>query len=126
MRLILLFTCITLLPMHGQADELENQISKACLRHSVSLLAKLKSEVIGEMSQQQSDQALKMANESCQAYFKREFGASPEGVENIAEQTAQKAEEEEKKSSGSFSDLILSNDGAKEKQGNKRLRRNRQ
>lgn len=125
MRLLLLFTCITLLPLHGQADELDNQINKACLRHSVSLLAKLKSEVIGEMSQQQSDQALKMANESCQAYFKREFGGNPESVESIAAKSAQQPEVKQKESKESLSDIIFS-DEASDKQGNKRLRRHRQ
>ncbi len=118
MRLLLLFTLFALLPFQVQAEDLDNQINKACLRHSVSLLAKLKSEVVGEMSQQQSDKALKISNESCQAYFKKEFATNPESV------AAEQPQEKKKKSKDSFTDYILGGDTG-QKQGNERLKKKR-
>lgn len=69
MRLFLFLLSITLIPSLGYAEDLDAQINKACLRHAVSLITRLQSEVIGELDQNQSNSALKLATESCQAYF---------------------------------------------------------
>jgi iron uptake system EfeUOB component EfeO/EfeM len=87
----------------SHAGDLEEQINKACLRHAVSLVTQLKSEVIDDLSQSQSDQALKIATETCQAYFNKEFN------QNSSETDL-------------FTEKILNGDSSRKK-GNERLRR---
>jgi len=100
------------------ANELDKQINKACLRHAVSLVAQLKSDVVENMSQEQSDKALKIATNSCHAYFIKEF--SPE---KIAENVVVQKEVIEKKGGGdAFTDGWFETGG---KKGNERLNRKR-
>lgn len=55
------------------ARDLEEQINKACLHHAISLVTQLKTDVVKDLNQSQSEQALKIATDSCQAYFNKEF-----------------------------------------------------
>lgn len=112
MKLFIFLLTITLFPFSVIADDLDNQINKACLRHAVSLVAKLKTEVVGELSQDKSDQALKIATDSCQAYFKKEFSQNPEAV------AATTGNDE----NSSALDWLLNSD-VERKEGNERLRK---
>jgi len=117
MRAFLLL--MTLLPALSSANELDSQINKACLRHAVSLVSSLKMEVISNMDQEQSDQALKLATASCQAYFKKEFSQSPSPVSTAEKQTEIS---ENKDTTDWLTESILSGDTVR-KEGNKRLLR---
>ena len=117
MRLFLFLPLITFLPSLTYADNLDTQINKACLRHAVSLVARLKSEIVGELSQNQSDKALKLATESCQAYFNKEFSENPETVSS----TKNSNEENDDNSVKDWlTEKVLSDDNSR-KAGNKRL-----
>lgn len=126
MNKLVISLLLTVVVSPSMADELNTQIDKACLRHAVSLVARLKSDVVGEMSQGQSDQALKLATQSCEAYFKREFGVNPEAIARAKESSANTPDakvvntESEKKSS--LSDWFKGDDSIK-KDGHKRLDR---
>ncbi len=113
MKKFTLLFAITFLPFtsHADADELDSQINKACLRHAISLVARLKSDVV-ELNSKKSDQALKLATDSCQAYFKKEFSQNPVAV----------VEKDPEKERDWFTEKMLSGDSAK-KDGNKRLQR---
>ena len=60
MKLFLFLFAVSLYSPSLFANDLDKQINKACLRHAVSLVAQLKSDVVDGMSQEQSDQALKI------------------------------------------------------------------
>lgn len=106
---------ILLLPLPSYADDLDDQINKACLRHAVSLVARLKTEVLGELNQTKSDQALKLATESCQAYFSKEFSST-----TITTNSEEKVTVDKEKSGDSFTDRWME---SADKDGNKRLKR---
>jgi len=116
MKNLTLAIVISLLPTYSLADEIDDQINKACLRHAISLVGKLKNNVIDDMSDSQSDEALVVATESCQAYFKSEFSRNSDAV---AAKTEEKKDEDER---GWFSRMILSEQTEK-KDGHKRLER---
>lgn len=90
------------------AGDLEEQINKACLRHAISLVTQLKTDVVKDLDQNQSDQALKIATDSCQAYFNKEF----------AETTISNNDSDNK--TDSLTEKILSGEVVR-KDGNKRL-----
>ena len=114
---VLLLLNLVSLPV-SSADDVSSQINKACLRHAVSLVARLKADVIGGMTQEQSDQALKLASQYCQAYFNREFGQNPVVVRN------ENANEETSKKSGDwFNDQIIQGGGVEKNKGHERLQR---
>lgn len=116
MKLFLYLTILSLLPSLTYADELDVKINKACLRHAISLVARLKSEVVGDLTQNQTDQALKLATDSCQAYFAKEFSASA-----IAKSNTEKMETTQQKESGDpLTDKWFE---SADKPGNKRLKR---
>ena len=121
MRFFLLLTALTLLPFHiFAADDIDTQINKACLQHAVSLVARLKSEVVGELSDKKSEQALKLATDSCQAYFKKEFGQNANTMANTAN------DEKAGKSDGGVKDWLtesILNGDSLRKPGNERLKR---
>jgi len=116
MKAFVFLLAITLFPITSFADDLENKINKACLRHAVSLVAKLKTEVIGELTQEKSRQALKLATDSCQAYFKKEFSQNTKVVSTV------KNTNEEKGNIDWLTEKILSGDDSR-KEGNKRLKK---
>lgn len=91
------------------AGDLEEQINKACLRHAVSLVTQLKTDVVKDLDQNQSDQALKIATDSCQAYFNKEFS-----------ETAISNNDSDNKQTDSLTEKILSGEVVR-KDGNKRL-----
>jgi hypothetical protein len=118
MKSLTLLFVLTLFPFSVSADDLDGQINKACLRHAVSLVAKLKTDVVGELNQEQSDQALKIATDSCQAYFKKEFSQNTEAI------AAVNKSQEEKEEGGVkdwLTEKILSGE-VERKKGNERLR----
>lgn len=119
MRSITILLAFTFLPGLCFADELDAQIDKACLRHAVSLVAKLKNNVVTNMSSQQSEDALKLATESCQAYFKKEFSQNTNTVAAAKEKQNKSGSDDEK---DWFTELMTSGEAAK-KDGNKRLQR---
>jgi hypothetical protein len=100
-----LFLPLVLFYSSSYSASLDEQINKACLRHAISLVTQLKSEVIDDLSQSQSDQALKIATETCQAYFNNEFNQDSGETDFLTEK-------------------ILSGDSSRKK-GNERLRRNK-
>lgn len=116
MKFLFCFTLVLLLPSLSHAADLDDQINKACLRHAVSLVAQLKSDVIDSLSQNQSDQALKIATETCQAYFKKEFSEK-----TITSSTSDDTGDED---SDWFTDKIL-NSEVERKAGNERLMKKR-
>jgi hypothetical protein len=116
--LTLLLVSFILLPFSAVADELDDQINKACLRHAVSLVSQLKTDVVGELSQDKSDQALKLATDSCQAYFKKEFSQDSEAVA-VASNNKKEAENDD--DGDWFTEKILSGEVTRKK-GNERLR----
>lgn len=116
MKALIFLSTILLIPSVSLAGEFDEQINKACLRHSVSLVAKLKTNVVGDLSQEQTDEALKLATESCQAYFNREFNS---GANSIAATTPSQKPEEKK---DSFTERWLNTESA-DKKGNERLKR---
>lgn len=118
MKKITLLLAITLLPFTTYADEFDTQINKACLRHAVSLVARLKSDVV-ELSNEKSDQALILATESCQAYFKKEFS---QNKETVAAAKEKQKEEEDDDDKDWFTEMMTSGESGK-KAGNKRLER---
>jgi hypothetical protein len=122
MKVLICLSTLLLLPTYSFANDLDEQINKACLRHAVSLVSKLKTDVVGDLSQDKSEQALKLATESCQAYFKKEFSQNPEPVATA--QNTKKAEEgaEEESKMDWFTDKILNSDTSR-KEGNKRLQK---
>ncbi len=91
------------------AGDLEEQINKACLRHAISLVTKLQTDVVKDLNQNQSDQALKIATDSCQAYLNKEF----------AETTISNNDSDDKQTD-SLTEKILSGEVVR-KDGNKRL-----
>lgn len=115
MKTSLLLFFITLYPCITYAENMDTQINKACLRHAASLVAQLKSDVITNMSQNQSDEALKIATTSCQAYFSKEFKVSTIAT---TKQEATESKEENKKDP--FTDKWFE---SADKDGNKRLKR---
>lgn len=117
MKKLTLFLLITFLPVYSFAGEFDEQINKACLKHAVSLVAKLKNDVIDDLSQEKSDEALKIATESCQAYFKNEFSRNPEAVVAATDNSM----EEENNKTDWFTEKILSGDVTRKK-GNERLK----
>ncbi len=118
MKLFTFLFAITLFPISSFADELDNQINKACLRHAVSLVSKLKTEVVGELSQEKSDHALKLATDSCQAYLKKEFNKNPEAV---AAASNNKTEDDDGVTDW-LTKKILSGDTSR-KEGNNRIKK---
>ena len=119
MKPFLFIVAMTIFPSVIYADEIDSQIDKACLRHAVSLVAKLKSEVLGDLSQVKSEEALKLATETCQAYFKKEFSQNPEA---IAAKNSDKESGDESSANDWLTEKILSGD-TKRKKGNERLRK---
>jgi hypothetical protein len=117
MKSFTLLLAITLLPNFVIAEEIDEQINKACLRHAVSLVAKLKTDVVGELSQEKSDQALKIATDSCQAYFKKEFSHNPEAVAAAKNQS-----EDDDGVTDWLTKKILSGDTSR-KEGNNRIKK---
>lgn len=99
------------------AAETETQINKGCLRHAASLVAQLKADVINNLTQAQTDQALKIATDSCQAYLNKEFADTPEA-------TVASSEDSKKRYADDFTEKFL-NDDSEKKDGNKRLTRKR-
>jgi hypothetical protein len=120
MKSFALLFAVTFLPISGFADELDNQINKACLRHAVSLVAKLKTEVVGELNQDKSDQALKIATDTCQAYFKKEFSQNPESVATATNNN--NVDKDDGNVKDWLTEKIISGDTSR-KEGNKRLKR---
>ncbi len=55
------------------ANDTNETVNKACLRQAISLVNQLKADVIDNMSQEQSDQTLKIATVTCQAYLNKEL-----------------------------------------------------
>lgn len=117
MRAIIFLLAITFFPTLSFSNELDSQINKACLRHAISLVAKLKTDVIGELSSEKSDQALKLVTDSCQAYFKKEFGQNTPAVS-----TAKNKKETGEDKIDWLTEKILNGDDSR-KEGNKRLKR---
>tara|TARA_R110000782_G_scaffold15189_5_gene44566 strand:- start:2762 stop:3127 length:366 start_codon:yes stop_codon:yes gene_type:complete len=117
MRPLYFIFVLSLCSSTSYADETKTQINKACLRHAVSLVAQLKADVVNNLTQAQSDQALKIATDSCQAYFNKEFSGTP--VATVAS-----TEESKKSYTDSFTEKFLNSD-AKKKDGNKRLMKKR-
>ncbi len=124
MKTLLVFLSFLLLTPSLQANELNTQIDKACMRHSISLVARLKSDVVGEMDAFQSEKALKLATQSCEAYFKKEFGLNPDAVtqvkENRAETLTENNTDNEDNDDSSVSDWFKSEP---KKDGHKRIDR---
>jgi hypothetical protein len=118
MKPFLFLIAVSLYSSSSSANELDKQIDNACLRHAVSLVTQLKSDVVKGMSQEQSDKALKIATDSCQAYFSKEF--SPEKIAENLE--VQKSVIEKKGSGDAFTDGWFETGG---KKGNERLKRKR-
>ena len=102
------------------AAEVNEKINTACLRHAVSLVAQLKADVVSDLSQAQSDQALKIATETCQAYFNKSFSETT--TSNTT--TANNTNEDTDKDSDWFTDKILNGEVVR-KDGNKRLMKRR-
>jgi hypothetical protein len=115
-----IFLLSLFIPTISFSEDMNEQINKACSRHAVSLVASLKSEVVGDLSQEKSAQALKLATDSCQAYLKKEFGGSTATVATVEE--AQEKEVVEEDNMDWFTTKILSGDTTR-KEGNKRLKR---
>ena len=115
MRPLYFIFVLSLYSSSSYAADIETQINKACLRHAVSLVAQLKADVINNLTQAQTDQSLKIATDTCQAYFRKEF--SPE---KIAENVDVQKEVIEKKSRG---DRWF--ETGDKKKGNERLTRKR-
>lgn len=103
------------LPMVSHADDTNEQINKACLRHAISLVTQLKSDVIGDMSQTQSDQALKIATETCQAYLNKELSQK-----TISDTNNSSEESDDEGVKDWLTEKILSDDTSR-KAGNERL-----
>ena len=118
MRLFLFLLSITLIPSLGYAEDLDAQINKACLRHAVSLITRLQSEVVGELDQNQSNKALKLATESCQAYFKKEFNSDSEAI-SLSQETNSEDNDDQGVTDW-LTEKILSDDTSRKK-GNERL-----
>ena len=108
MKLLFIAFFIYLIPISCLADELDEKIEKACLRHAVSLVSQFKSDSIIELNQQQSDKILKIATESCKNNFRSAFN------ENTQEDD----------DSDWLTDKIL-NSEVERKAGNKRLMKRR-
>jgi hypothetical protein len=100
------------------AEDLEEQINKACLRHAVSLVTQLKTDVIKDLDKSQSDQALKIATDSCQAYFNKEFS-------NTTISNSESTTEAESSESKSSSILDVFDSEVIRKPGNERLKKKR-
>jgi hypothetical protein len=115
MRAFTFLLAIIFFPTLSFSDELDKQINKACLRHAVSFVTTLKTDVIGELSQEKSDQALKLETDSCQAYFKKEFNQNTVDVS-----TAKNTKETSECKVDWLSVNLLSGDSSS-KEGNKRL-----
>jgi hypothetical protein len=116
MKAFIFLISVIFIPTFSFAGDLEAQINKACLRHAISLVSNLKTEVIGELSDDKSAQVLKLATDSCQAYFKKEF--NQQTTESIA---AANNNEQEEGGTDWFTEKILSGD-IERKEGNKRLK----
>ena len=114
-RLFIIIFTVQYIPAIAFADTTlnENQLDRACLRHAVSLVARLKSEVLLDISQAESEQALRLATESCKAYMKKEL---------VSKKTVSEPEKTGDENKDSFTDYILSGERANKK-GNERLKR---
>ncbi len=121
MRASFLLFFITLYSSITYADDIDKQINNACQRHAVSLVAQLKADVIANMNQEQSDQALKIATTSCQAYFSKTF--SNKTLATDVEVATSGTSEESKSGSSSILDIFDSE--VKRKPGNERLNKRR-
>lgn len=119
MKVFIFLLAISLFPTISFTGDLDKQIDKACLRHAVSLVSKLKAEVIGELSQEKSTQAPKLATDSCQAYFKKEFSQNQESIAAVSN------DEKASNDDGSVTDCLTGkvlSANVKRKKGNERLK----
>jgi hypothetical protein len=121
MKFIFYLTAITFFSSLTYADDTNEQINKACLRHAISLVTQLKAEVIDDMSQEQSDQTLKIATESCQAYLNKELSQDPEAISD----TKNSNEESDDKGVKDWLTEKILNDDTSRKAGNERLMKKR-
>ncbi len=117
MRPLYFIFILSLYSSISYAAETEIQINKACLHHAVSLVAQLKADVINDLTQAQTDQALKIATDSCQAYFNKAFS-------DTTEDTLASSGDAKKSYSDSFTEKLL-NGVSEKKDGNKRLMKKR-
>ena len=105
--------------VRGRDQTIDGQ-NYAYQRHAVSLVARLKADVIGDMGQAKSAQAMKLSSEYCQAYFMREFGQGlPVASTQVDDTNPDKSEEK-----GSwFEEQIIKGGDVERKPGHERLKR---
>lgn len=123
MRIILLLLCCSFISMPVRAEaDVAQQINKACQRHAISLVARLKADVIGDIGQAKSAQALKVATESCQAYFMREF---VQGMPAAAAQVYNTQPERSEEKGDWFEEQIIKGGDTDRNPGHERLKKRR-
>ena len=111
----LLFILLVIPVLSFAEEDLDAKLTQACERHSASLVARIKSDVINNISQTEAQQMMDLSVESCTAYFRRVFNQQA-----VAQTETKKEESEEEK--GWLSDKIFTGDGERNK-GHERLQR---
>ncbi|MEM7027134.1 MAG: hypothetical protein AAF410_02780 [Pseudomonadota bacterium] len=98
-------------------DDIAAQIDQACERHSASLVARIKMDVIDNVSQTESQQMMALSMETCTAYFRRVF--NQQAVAQTYESNDNESEDKK-----SWAEKIFASDGDDDRnKGHERLQR---
>ena len=100
------------------ADVTNQDIDKVCLKHAVSLVNHLNTEIMVDINQIQSDKILELTTENCKQHF---YDAENENItkaKNIEQSDKEDTEDKE----DWFTEKILTGE-VPDKAGNKRLKR---
>ena len=103
------------------AGTTDQEISKTCLQHAISLVNQLKSGILADLDESQSNKILRLATENCNKYFNTEK-FNQVNVNRTAGQPDTIAGDKESEPDDWLTEHILTGEVA-DKKGNQRLKR---
>ena len=99
----------------------DQETSKTCLRQAISLVNRLKSEILADLDESQSNEILRLATENCKKYF-NDGTLNPAHAGKAAEKSDITASDKESEPDDWLTEHILKGEAA-DKEGNQRLKR---
>lgn len=99
----------------------DQETGKTCLRQSIALVNKLKSEILVDLDESQSNEILRLATENCNNYFNNGT-LNPAHVNKAAEKSDIKVSDKKGEPDDWLTEHILKGEAA-DKEGNQRLKR---
>ena len=99
----------------------DRETSKTCLRQAISLVNRLKSEILADLDEAQSNEILRLATENCNKYF-NDGALNPANAGKAAEKADITASDKEGEPDDWLTEHILKGEAA-DKEGNQRLKR---